>query len=407
VASEKILVDGELVDIPDEWKPIEAAPDPDADQPLIGRPHIVHMWRKHGSCTFYLRWRTRVGGKILYPSQILGNTGPHPRKRLLQKWKRDAEAARYRKEKELLNPPEVMRWLGLSEAADHYAEQLDLCPAAIQARHRVVADFCAYTLQRTKEEHEQDPKKTWKSQMNQLRWWDAEVWAQRWMHRTTRRGSEPLPETLLSELAYLRQFFNWARESQYMTDWITLKKQLRRMAGELSHNPLAPIKNARIRGQIECARDLRQRTAFIILPCTGLRSGELFSLLDEHWDPAERALHVPKAARESTKRHKRDLHLGPKTSAVLEIWRASRGPASHLIPGLNSSRLGKWMHPNGLIPKQMRQWFLSSLERLDCPDRIIRQLMPHRSDKTRAAYSAYDPEEARPWMTKVEDLLLD
>lgn len=92
------------------------------------------------------------------------------------------------------------------------------------------------------------------------------------------------------------------------------------------------------------------------------------------WDTVNRVLAIPRAERERTKRHGRRFPMGPHGSKLIDGIQASREyceQGAPLFPGMCSSSLGNWLRPIGLVPKQFRQWFCSTLERLGAEDRVI------------------------------------
>jgi integrase len=71
-----------------------------------------------------------------------------------------------------------------------------------------------------------------------------------------------------------------------------------------------------------------------------------------------------------------------------------------------SSELNRWLRPHGITPHDLRRWFQTTLESVQAPQYLIDDLMGHKPGRVRMAYSGQmDPEQARPWVEKVESHL--
>ena len=124
-------------------------------------------------------------------------------------------------------------------------------------------------------------------------------------------------------------------------------------------------------------------------------------------------LRVPKNGRETTKRHARDLPVGPWLTGELDRLQWSRhrsaGDDAPLFASANdrplSRQLNTWLKTWGHTPHDLRRWFSNTLLGLDCPDPIRCALMAHTLGGRDGAYYIPTLEDKRRWMHKLDALL--
>jgi len=330
--------------------------------------------RNNGSLTYFLRWR--ANGKAMTKHSGI-RTGPRPTKREVDRFENLAKEAALELQRELAKdivpiactdptitvPRAVLAYLesisGLQAGCTVNAKcrTLDLLPDIR------VGDVTADTL---------------------AEW-------------TENRAQTVCDRTRYTEIAYVGAFLDWCVRKGFLAIKPTLPRPVVDWQGP------AVVEDSQIRAAISAQTNDSQRLAVQILACTGLRNAELVWLPDSAVliQGSGAILSVPKGERERTKRHGRQLPLGPMLTERIIAYRAERGIADRIIPSCIPTILNRWLRPSRLAPKQCRQWFLSALERDSCPDYVIRRLLGHAPDRTRRAYS-FQLSDARPWMEKVE-----
>jgi len=64
----------------------------------------------------------------------------------------------------------------------------------------------------------------------------------------------------------------------------------------------------------------------------------------------------------------------------------------------------RWLLPFGIRPHDLRRWFYSAMERVECPQGMLDDLVGHAPKGSRGSYSGLRMSDARPYMEAVEAL---
>lgn len=156
---------------------------------------------------------------------------------------------------------------------------------------------------------------------------------------------------------------------------------------------------------LEKMADRHRADVVLLLACTGLRQDEFAEMGWECWDKAEGLLRVPEG-RETTKHHARAIPLTSQATGALErLWADTEGPyLAGARKGYNklTSQVNKWLKPLGVKPKDLRRFFITAMETIGAPSRVIDDLAGHSPGKIRGAYTpAENLEASRPWIEKL------
>lgn len=168
-----------------------------------------------------------------------------------------------------------------------------------------------------------------------------------------------------------------------------------------------------------------------LLACTGMRIGELREMRwDSSWDYHCGTLAIGVNIKDTaTKKHGRLQPTPPVTRHYLQMLfamqcqdtRFGKSTGGPWVAGTDkghsklTSQVGTWLKPLGICPKNLRQWFRSSLVtvlRLDPKTRgrghdLINDLMGHMMRRTRSAYERLrDVEGTTPLMMQFSKWLL-
>ncbi len=364
---------------------------------LIGHVGLWPRPNRDGSLTYTLRWRVSDGqGGAKVRIERACKTERKPTATSTREWERQARMLAFKKEQELRDPdsPGTAMRITLPEAANHHLSWAEgdgshappIAGSTLDARFRVVWGFVEY-VQAEYADVQYVKALTRKHTASWAHW----------------RAAQVADSTRNTELAHLGAFLRYCRDHGFTDRELPLRDH-RAPIGEAL--PMA-IEDHEVRGAIFSQQDPIRRAALFTLAATGMRNRELVGLCVRGWDAANRILTIPKAERERTKRHGRRFPMGDYAARLIEDVQASRDfreQGAPLLPGIRPPSLGNWLRPMGLVPKQFRQWFCSTLERLDAEDRVIDALMGHAGSKTRRAYS-FRLSDARPSMAMVEAIL--
>ena len=333
------------------------------------RVSVTRRQNADRSITYDLRWL--LGGRLWRKSSGI-RTGPRPGQRERDRGMNAARAAADDLSRELTTGAKPVEPAPIGRAVLEYLASIDGVQAAstVDAKARILNYLGSMEVLVTDLTAEE---------------------IQKWADRRTQDVREA---TVGAELCAFGAFFDWAFRRGYMPA-VPLMPRIRPVRAR----PLA-VEDDQIRSTIAAQPTEARRLAARMLACTGLRAGELMRLpaaaVVLNGDGA--CIHVPPTSTERTKRHERQIPVGPRLMA--EIGPSREG--DRLIPEIHASFLGLWCKP--LMPKQFRQWYLSTLEALGCPDYVIRALLGHRQDRVREAYS-FRLADAKPWCEKVENIV--
>lgn len=348
---------------------------------LVG---TVGVWRRptrDGTILFYLTWRERTnGGPVRRVAERIAalRTGPHPTRRQVELATGEARQRAYERQQQLegrvvdMGPPLVPITL-LEAIADHCEDLKGFAESTRTARERNLLNLLDFLE----------------------------------LNHPTVAGPVDLNVELLLE---------WARDRRDFVSMNTLATELAHLDGFLADAKLRhwrnveldtkPVRKAmRIRARYKRPTIVSDETiraaagespAAWVLAATGMRIGELCGLPSTAWNAATASIKIPEGENERTKCHGRELPVGQTTAAKIEQMLTARQTAGEIT---------KILRGHGITAKSCRQWFNSTLERMDCPDRTIKRLMGHAQPATQRAYS-FQLAQLRPWMERVEKLLI-
>lgn len=278
----------------------------------------------------------------------------------------------------------------LAEALDkHLAwmEQAHYSPATIEARRAVLSRFAAVANGSSAEDLRQAHAAAWRdSRLGHIR-----------------------DSTLAKESSHLQGCFDWLRERDYITSELVA---LPRAASRLLDRAPDPdrrrfITTPRLQAILR-AMPPDRRSVCAVLACTGLRIGELASLPVTSWNATRSCVWVPRQGAQRTKRHERDIPVGPTIGHLLDHAKArlnGAAPTDPLFPALRH-RVGHWLRGFGISPHDLRRWYNDTLRRLGCPKEIRGVMMGHTPSRRDGAYEKPREDELRPWVQRISDELM-
>jgi len=335
------------------------------------RVSITRRENADRSITYDLRWL--AGGRLWRKTSGI-RTGPRPGQRERDRGMNAARAAADEFSRELTTGAKPIEPAPIGRAVMEYLASIDGVQAAstVDAKARILNYLGSMGVLVTDITADEIHK---------------------WAELRKQHVKEP---TVGAELCAFGAFLDWAFRRGYLPAVPLMPRIKPKRACPL------PVEDARIRDVIESQPTPARVLAVRMLACTGLRAGELMHLPASaiHANGDGVFIHVPPTSTERTKHHERLIPLGPRLMAEI----GPRREGDRLIPEIHASFLGLWCRP--LMPKQFRQWYLSTLEVVGCQDYIIRALMGHRQDPVREAYS-FRLADARPWCEKVEQIVYE
>ena len=364
----------------------------------------VAIWERKSPITkrisFYLRWADPTTGQLQRPSLGI-KTGPKPNKTELRECRDRAEDCRRDKQRQLEGdtPREYLIPMYLNSAPDAYASWMsqigpDGIPNAADGtianviRH--VSEFLGYLEGRT------TPRRTPMFIGTILRY-DIAHWRDTLLQRGLSAG------TINGMIASLSGWFEWAIDHGHAQTNPSAKIRRFKVKRE---RPVLPVRTPEDLWQLAGAfNDPTQRGSIVLLACTGLRQGELRALRPRDVDLDARTITV-RRGRERTKRHARTIPL--PAQAVEAIGALSQG--EYLLMEKNGKKplvrhLNTWLTPHGVKPHDLRRFYITALETLGAPQRIIDDLVAHSSGVREAYTPAENLAAAWPWILKLEKWL--
>jgi integrase len=212
--------------------------------------------------------------------------------------------------------------------------------------------------------------------------------------------------TLCTESSYVQAFADWLLENEMADRPVTVMPRTVRAKLDRQTSPNF-VTTADVLRLLQAHEGLPRRF-LTILAGTGMRVGELIPMAPDWWDPGDRLLRIPKLrSRETTKKHKREIPVGPFVAAVIEDAiqeAATAGRPSLVFLGIQGKPLkrqpNQWCSPHGLSPHDLRRWYSNTLLNLDCPDKVREALLGHTLTKRDKAYC--NPTKTKPWAEKVD-----
>jgi integrase len=123
--------------------------------------------------------------------------------------------------------------------------------------------------------------------------------------------------TLCTESSYVQAFADWLLENEMADRPVTVMPRTVRSKLDRQTSPHF-ITTADVARLLQAHEGLPRRF-LAILAGTGMRVGELTPMAPDWWDAGERILRIPKLRpRETTKKHKREIPVGPFVAGVIE-----------------------------------------------------------------------------------------
>jgi len=214
--------------------------------------------------------------------------------------------------------------------------------------------------------------------------------------------------TINSMLASVAAWYKWAVDHGYA--WNNpVAGVLRVKQGPVNRANLpvqAPEELADLLGNMET---LQSKVAVMLLAHTGIRQGEAKILRRE--DVRGDVLHIPKGETETTKLHQRAVPLTEGLVEALAMLESAQ-PGPYILCTEDgkplTSQLNRWLEKHGVKPHDLRRFFITAMETIGAPARVIDDLVGHSPGKVRAAYTPRENLEAsRPWIREFEKWLDD
>jgi integrase len=360
------------------------------------RVYVCQRRTKHGAVVFFLRYNDPYTRRDI--RRKLCKTEIHPTSRSLRKWIVWANEAAYRLQQELSQNGETAIYqktlnMALSEYMVWASEPggdgaANLAEGTQDFRHRTIQGFIAYCKSRNTPDR---LHMIWRTI------------AAEWRDKLLRDGYNG--STVNAMISAVQSWYEWAFDHGY-TD----------------RNPFTHIRRVRLRTKRACvpiqtADDLRKLLAALpaeFVPCiaflatTGLRAGELRSVQPSDISVEEAILRVRWSAPERSKLHARTIPLCRQALDSVLSQLTLRGPSSgqYLFGAQDGHRpyttqLNALLLKHGCTPHDLRRFFITALETIGVPARVVDDLAGHAPGKVRAAYTpSQNLEASRPWIEK-------
>jgi integrase len=214
------------------------------------------------------------------------------------------------------------------------------------------------------------------------------------------RTAQVSTRTLNTELSYLQRYFRWLYRQGYTAAEVGLDEHRSRIATE---EPTV-IEDEQARRFVREQPTAHDAAVAYLMAATGMRRNEPLRLLVADYDRMNETLELRVEGVERTKRHGRVFPLAAEAIKAVEVLAADKSPERRLLD--DQSATVRVCQRHKLHPKQLRQWFCSTLEVCEVPDYIINRLMGHAGSRVRRAYSGgYRLSQGRDAMAKVEAVL--
>ena len=373
---------------------------------LKGNVTIAKRRNRDKSITFYLRWHTeRYGGGWCPHSERLFRTEAKPTLPSLTEWRRKAMNAVATRAAEFEG----------REVDDRDARERHLVPLPTAIEHYSVwirgdEEHAAPLAQSTANERERHllgfmefvgsnyPKtrNIWQlSHRHTYRW------------REHRRASGILDSTLAKECAHIQAFLDWcdspARGWMRKKLYVLPQAERRQLHTQPRQHHIPSDK------AVQKAAGASQM--IFVLAATGIRQGELRDLRVNHWDMEENVLQIRPSGQERTKKHYRDVPVGPKLGGILNTISIARYGELPMFTAQNdmpmtSNEVHRIVKPFGFTSHDLRRWCMTKLIDTGCPHPYAMLLLGHTLPRQEAAYLPYTPEHGLEYMMAVEDALL-
>lgn len=149
-----------------------------------------------------------------------------------------------------------------------------------------------------------------------------------------------------------------------------------------------------------------------VLATSGLRIGEASALTwDGSWDVGKDVLWVGQPDTE-TKKHRRTIPVCDLLRRWLMVLKMNNTEGPWIIGNLKgtirlTSQPKAWLKPFNISPHDFRRFFRCGMETVGCPIQFVDDLLGHRTNKVRVAYT--DPvnmEATRPYLDNLSEWIL-
>lgn len=200
-----------------------------------------------------------------------------------------------------------------------------------------------------------------------------------------------------TECVILQGFLNWCAEEEIV--WRPLKAIpacSRKQFLTARPRPIA-MRTEKTREIISSMPEGLHRDCIYLLAATGMRRNELLGLRGACWDEDGLTI-LP--GRETTKTHARTLPLSGRAAEIC------RKRSDQFVMFTNNGKplvrqLNHWLE-GYCTPHDFRRWLYSTLESMECPGYVIKDIMGHRSG-VRDHYAQMS--KMKTWLEKI-DLIL-
>ena len=334
-------------------------------------------------------------------------TGRYPTPKMLAEWEDEVRRIMWDWEKELnARADEATVKIAVVTAAQQFvawAANADYAASTIERFDLYLQRFCAWVQARWTTRH-----------MGNLRTCDYVA------YRNYLIECGLSAATINLNLYDLRTWNKWALGESYVhRNYARLCNTCKTGPGGIAH---MAIKGAvEFWQMIERLKNHHQVAVTGLLACTGMRINELRWLRwDSSWDFYVDTLSIGNMMADTkTKKHGRIQPVPPITRRWLMMLKVSQDKDSPYVCGASrgwqrfSSQPGNWLRPIGITPKNLRQWFRSSLVTVarlnkmgDCTE-LINDMLGHMMKKVRSSYERNeDLEGSTPLMDRFSEWLL-
>jgi len=359
---------------------------------LLGNVGVWKRPNKDKSITYNLRWYELHGETRRARTLRLGRTEAKPTATSLKVWDRKARLKAAKIQEHLEDPaaaPTRVFKVLLIDAVDNYCIAIEGTKAmsTVDRRQRVAKEWFLYMV-----EHHPHVAHTRSVIPQHMQGWKL------WRLQNIRES------TFNVELTDLRDFWTFALEHGYCASHPMTARNCPVKAAQVERaaRPII-LPDERVIEIVTWKDDPTYRAAMFCLAGTGLRQGELRTLPFNACNG--NLLIVPTGERETTKRHGRTIPIGTHLQKLIGEMPFSGPLLFHNGGRPLTSQISGWMKPFGHTPHDLRRWFYTKLEALECPDGLKGDIVGHVAKGQRGAYAGIDVERARPYLEKIDSLL--
>jgi len=342
-------------------------------------------------------------GRVTYPAvrseiyeQII-RTEPNPTKTRMRWWDREAATAAWERQKELnADSRDAMSACRIDKAMNAYVMHCQATKASgtVENTERMLARFMDFMSFR-------------QFNVKNLSGVSVTHLAQ-WRNELLERGLSA--STVNLYLSVLSSWFKWAiGESMCRRNPAKDVNKAKTIQTDKQLSIQSPADLWRILDALEY--DTRAATIGL-LATSGLRIGEAAALTwDGSWDAEKDVLWVGQPDTE-TKKHRRTIPVCDLLRRWLMVLKLNNTEGPWITGNLQgtirlSSQPKAWLAPFGVSPHDFRRFFRSGMETIGCPVQFLDDLLGHRTDKTRVAYTnPVNMEGTRPYLDKLSTWIL-